>query len=1059
MASKVRVSDVALKAGEPWGRAPIRITLTDNAGTPVSAHVNGNPGMLVEPQTDLADPVTGEFFFDVWSNADLSRTNTFYTWEIGTSTGLICATADGSLETLRAFNPATLGPAIVGPTGPQGPPGADGTGGNLADDGDVDIGTPTDGEPLRYNLATGKWGDSGPLNIVDEEVNLQGPSIGFGSDDGAGNDAHHFFSPGSWTVGTDSDNFAYNSLTADSAGIGLTHGGEAGQHQFFISESDVTIDGQPVVVDDDPRLTDARTPLAHNQTASTITDFGSAAVAATAGVYQPTDADLTAIAALTTTSYGRAFLALADAAAGRTALGLGTAATADAATITARSDAGSARATALAMQKLRQNMGDVNITILSDSTASLYASTWPSTLVPLLAAMFPAYTVKVSDYADSVEQVAGPDTVYETAVTIQTGSGANTLWVWVAGWSGARTDSWIASFLPTVLPAATDCLIVSYGHNDQVIDSSQSIQQFTARYANAVETFIQQAPNAGVLLIGQNDNNLGDGLNQQRKAQAIAGYAAARGFGFVDICQAFLDNGGNAVLTSDGVHPTAAGHILWGNEMYVAFNAGRYAQPRSHVASLFDVKQSAQLCANPFFDDWPTGSDPYGETLTAATATRETTIKETGNQSVTLDASSAAASSMSRVVMNARDLAQYRGQWITVGVRIMLDTTRATPTITAGKLRVTDGVQTITTVDDQASHQPRSAWFWRWLPIKVDAASTTLTRTVFADTAATALARVRIDRTIIIPGQLPADVLAEFPVSRVVSTGVVSEGKVALDALNLFGSGSQRIGVWKSVNDVFPVAMISNFNLTNTPGLSAGDGTAIDTQFLRVAAGVWDAAAGEIRTTAAPPTADGLTRRGYVLGLKVHDFTAPTAALAMNSQKITGLAAGTAAGNAVRYEDAPRSVFSAFANVATAANTTETDLHTVTLAASIFGVDGQSIAASYALLTSANTNTKRIRAYFGGTVIYDSTALASTAAAGTVELEVLVIRSGSTTVRAVVRMVVSPGLTGFTTLVTETDITGLTLTNTQIMKVTGLNGTATAGDITMKLAKGLFVPA
>lgn len=42
---------------------------------------------------------------------------------------------------------------------------------------------------------------------------------------------------------------------------------------------------------------------------------------------QPLDSDLTAIAALSTTSYGRAFLALADAAAGRTALGLGTAST------------------------------------------------------------------------------------------------------------------------------------------------------------------------------------------------------------------------------------------------------------------------------------------------------------------------------------------------------------------------------------------------------------------------------------------------------------------------------------------------------------------------------------------------------------------------------------------------------------------------------------------------------------------------------------------------------------------------------------------------------------
>lgn len=41
---------------------------------------------------------------------------------------------------------------------------------------------------------------------------------------------------------------------------------------------------------------------------------------------QPVDSDLTAVAALATTSYGRSLLALADAAAGQTALGLGTAA-------------------------------------------------------------------------------------------------------------------------------------------------------------------------------------------------------------------------------------------------------------------------------------------------------------------------------------------------------------------------------------------------------------------------------------------------------------------------------------------------------------------------------------------------------------------------------------------------------------------------------------------------------------------------------------------------------------------------------------------------------------
>ena len=49
-----------------------------------------------------------------------------------------------------------------------------------------------------------------------------------------------------------------------------------------------------------------------------------ATTAAVAAGYQPLDSDLTAIAALTTTSFGRAFLALADAAAARTAIGAGT---------------------------------------------------------------------------------------------------------------------------------------------------------------------------------------------------------------------------------------------------------------------------------------------------------------------------------------------------------------------------------------------------------------------------------------------------------------------------------------------------------------------------------------------------------------------------------------------------------------------------------------------------------------------------------------------------------------------------------------------------------------
>ena len=91
--------------------------------------------------------------------------------------------------------------------------------------------------------------------------------------------------------------------------------------QAFLDEVDaLTLGGGGGAVDS----VDGRTGVV---TLSDLYDAAGAAAAA-AAASQPLDSDLTAIAALTTTSYGRAFLGLADAAAARTALALGTAATA-----------------------------------------------------------------------------------------------------------------------------------------------------------------------------------------------------------------------------------------------------------------------------------------------------------------------------------------------------------------------------------------------------------------------------------------------------------------------------------------------------------------------------------------------------------------------------------------------------------------------------------------------------------------------------------------------------------------------------------------------------------
>lgn len=98
-------------------------------------------------------------------------------------------------------------------------------------------------------------------------------------------------------------------------------------------------------------------------------DFDPAGAASAAqAASQPLDSDLTAIAALTTTSFGRALLALANAAAGRTAFGLGSAATASTSDF---DPAGAAASAAAAAQAASQPL-DNDLTAIAALTTTIY---------------------------------------------------------------------------------------------------------------------------------------------------------------------------------------------------------------------------------------------------------------------------------------------------------------------------------------------------------------------------------------------------------------------------------------------------------------------------------------------------------------------------------------------------------------------------------------------------------------------------------------------------------------------------------------------------------------
>lgn len=151
--------------------------------------------------------------------------------------------------------------------------------------------------------------------------------------------------------------------------------------------------------------------------------------------------------------------------------------------------------------------------------------------------------------------------------------------------------------------------------------------------------------------------------------------------------------------------------------------------------------------------------------------------------------------------------------------------------------------------------------------------------------------------------------------------------------------------------------------------------------------------------------------------------------------------------------------FDHFADVGNV-STGEDDLYSDTILAGQLATDGDKLVARYGGTTAAHaTATRQIRVYFGGTLIYDSTAQV-TASADNWDIHVLVERESSSVVRCTVSFTDALNTAAFPGS-KYTRVTGLTLSNTQVLKVTGEAAAAGAAtdDIIAKLGYVEFKPA
>lgn len=138
----------------------------------------------------------------------------------------------------------------------------------------------------------------------------------------------------------------------------------------------------------------------------------------------------------------------------------------------------------------------------------------------------------------------------------------------------------------------------------------------------------------------------------------------------------------------------------------------------------------------------------------------------------------------------------------------------------------------------------------------------------------------------------------------------------------------------------------------------------------------------------------------------------------------------------------------------------EADIYTKTLEASFLGANGDKVLASYSgNFVTVGTELTQLKVYFGGTAIWDSTGVAPTTGTTSWNVRTEVIRVSSTVVRYSVSLTTS-GASGFVYQTTG-ELTGLTLSNTNVIKVTGTSSGvgSGAGDIVGKMGYVQFSPA
>lgn len=427
-----------------------------------------------------------------------------------------------------------------------------------------------------------------------------------------------------------------------------------------------------------------------------------------------------------------------------------------------QSQAGVAANASRMLNRLNRGTDAVSILYVGDSTGNepiehIYLE------AKALGLQFPRYTVNYRLWNDTSR-------TYDAAVTIQTGTGTTppVLTVWNCSVSGFATFHFIGDRFTQAfetLPEPPDTIFISHSHNMLDVSTPNLRAAFRPNMLALTEELTQVYPDAGVILMSQNPTYVtGRETWQSIKATELQGLAARRGYGFIDIHQAFQDTGHPIdYVKVDKVHPTTSadapvspnGSQLWADTVMAALNYKGAAPSLTQRTSYF-ADTAKSLIPNTEFATWTDPGFPDGWTLTNVLAEKDTVNFETGTYGLKLTAvaTGGAYAQFSATPASLGIKGLVSGRYVTVGIRVFVP---ATNTLAGVGLSVRDQTGAAGQRRVDISSSTRGRFHWLYATKKIESPGTLLVVQLSPQWSGTYAATntMTVDRIRVVEGDVP----------------------------------------------------------------------------------------------------------------------------------------------------------------------------------------------------------------------------------------------------------------------------------------------------------------